>query len=735
MGSQFTPGSPGTLIAPTGPLFVEVPVATSHLNTMKKLFLLAALTAGGFVALEDISLGHGGTYRGPGDTVPPGGGGGGGGGGPATPGPGGPAAPGPGGPNTPGPAGPAAPGQGPGGPRTPTTGAGGSTGPDLTVWQFWWGFNRDPYLNLKSKIHNVGSLTGSDDFFLGHGQKTHAKDSLKPSEATIRQQIVPALKAALEGESNNDIVTACLIALAKIGDATDEEGRSEFEALIRGRLNDSVQEVRETAAVAMGILANTSSIELLEQLATDQVEGRRVTGDQAGINYRTRAFATFGLGLIGHRTEDLEVRKRLVTTLYGILEDREDHPTRDIRVAALISLGLVPIDPMQVPLKPEAELEKGEEPYVLGTDPARSREDQIRYLIDYFKSNKKHYLIRAHAPRALSRLLVGAPEELRVAAAEAILVNCGKRAKGQKELRQSAVLALGKIGDLDEDEIDRKIRQALYESMSDADLQVKNFSTIAVAQLAGNPTEADTEKGLKEIRRYLMTILVKGKSRVKPWAALAIGVMEEKRDSLGQPMSSDSLAALRTSFKKEGSPADAGAYAIGVGICKDHESKAILLEKLDKFSDDEARGHMTIGLGLMAANDAIEPIQEIVSKSKYRAALLKSAATSLGLLGDKQVVSQLIEMLKNEGRSLATQAAIASALGFIGDTRSVDPLVEMLESDKLTAKARAFAAVALGIVADKEDMPWNSKISVDINYRANTTSLTSPEGTGILDIL
>jgi len=702
---------------------------------MNRLFLIAALSVSGLIGLENITMGHGGTYRGPGDTVPPGGGGGGGGGGPATPGPGGPAAPGPAGPNTPGPAGPAAPGQGPAAPKGPTTGGGGDTGPDLTVWQFWWGFNRDPYLNLKSKIHDVGSLTGSDDFFLGHGQKNNTKDSLKPSEETIRQEIVPALLAALDGETNNDIVTACLVAIAKIGDEKNEGGESEFEKVIKGRLTDSVQEVRETAAVALGILANPSSIDLLESLARDTAEGRRVMGSEAGINYRTRAFATFGLGLIGHRTEDLEIRSQIVGTLFSIIEDNEDHPTRDIRVAALISLGLVPVDPMQVPLKPEAELEKGEEPYKIGTDPGRSRQDQVQYLIDYYSNDKKHYLIRAHAPRAMARLLDGAPAELRVAAAEALLVNCGKRAKGQKELRQSAVLALGQIGDLDEDDIDKEIRQAIYDSMKDADLQVKNFSTIAAAQLAGNPTENDTEKGLSEIRKHLMTVLTRGKSRVKPWAALAIGVMEEKRDSIGEAMSADSLSSLRISLDKEGSPADAGAYAIAVGICRDQESKAILLEKLDKFSDDEARGHMTIGLGLMDANDAIEPIQEIVGKSKYRAALLKSAAISLGLLGDKQVVPQLLDMLQNEGRSLATQAAIASALGFIGDTRSVDPLVEMLGNDSLTDKARAFAGVALGIVADKEDLPWNSKISVDINYRANTTSLTGGDGTGILDIL
>jgi hypothetical protein len=42
--------------------------------------------------------------------------------------------------------------------------------------------------------------------------------------------------------------------------------------------------------------------------------------------------------------------------------------------------------------------------------------------------------------------------------------------------------------------------------------------------------------------------------------------------------------------------------------------------------------------------------------------------------------------------------------------------------------------VALGIISDKEDLPWNSKIGMNSNYRANTVSLTDQKG-GILDIL
>ena len=90
----------------------------------------------------------------------------------------------------------------------------------------------------------------------------------------------------------------------------------------------------------------------------------------------------------------------------------------------------------------------------------------------------------------------------------------------------------------------------------------------------------------------------------------------------------------------------------------------------------------------------------------------------------------------SEAKGLATQAAISSALGFIGDQRSIDPLVEMLENKNVTPTARGFAAVALGIVADKEPLPWNSKIALDLNYRASTQTLVDAQaGTGILDIL
>ncbi len=310
---------------------------------MKKLLLLGALLAGGAIGLQDVSVGHGGTYRGPGDTVPPGGGGGGGGGGPSSPGPSGPSAPGPSGPSSPGPAGPAAPGAGPAGPKAPST-AGGSSGPDLTLWSFWWGFNKDPYLNLKSHIHSGSTLTGSDDFFLGHGQQTQSKDSLRPSEEAIRNKIVPALIHALETENNNDIVTGAMIALAKIGDAASEDGTSQFQTVIAPFLRDSNQEIAETAAVALGILGNPISVPDLKHLLLDTPSERmRLVGSEAGVDYRTRAFAAFGMGQIGYYTTDPAVRQDIVEAFWQICESPR-MATRDIKVAAVIAMGLVPLD-------------------------------------------------------------------------------------------------------------------------------------------------------------------------------------------------------------------------------------------------------------------------------------------------------------------------------------------------------------------------------------------------------
>ena len=259
---------------------------------------------------------------------------------------------------------------------------------------------------------------------------------------------------------------------------------------------------------------------------------------------------------------------------------------------------------------------------------------------------------------------------------------------------------------------------------------------VALGQVGGRPGQGEgNEDGQKECRNFLLTSLTKGKNHIKPWAGIGVGVMERALLDAGLTPSATAKETLRETLKDAGSPEHVGAYAIAVGISKDPEAKTILAEKFEKTSEDGARGHVAVAIGMIEARDLIPTIQKVVKESKYKPDLLKQTAVALGLLGDKELVPELVTMLE-QAKSLASQAAIASGLGFIGDSRSIDPLVAMLKrKEGLTDTARGFSAVALGIVADKELLPWNAKLSADMNYRASVSTLQGEGGTGILDIL
>ena len=92
----------------------------------------------------------------------------------------------------------------------------------------------------------------------------------------------------------------------------------------------------------------------------------------------------------------------------------------------------------------------------------------------------------------------------------------------------------------------------------------------------------------------------------------------------------------------------------------------------------------------------------------------------------------LYQLAGSEPSSSMEASAIAKALGFIGGRDSIQPLIDMLGNKDLSA---AFAAVALGLVGDREELLWNSKISVNSNYRASVPTLTNSVGSGVLDIL
>ncbi|MDF1797874.1 MAG: HEAT repeat domain-containing protein [Planctomycetota bacterium] len=686
---------------------------------MYKLLSFVALTAFGAFTLSPAAAAHGGTYRGPGDIVPPGGFPGGGNGGnpvtPATPGGGS-----PGNPNSPNGPGPITPGTGPG--INPGGGAANTPGidmtADLTEWSYWWEFNKAGYLNLRDNLRGKVVDTGTADWFLGKNTQKQDLDRRAPRKEDIDQLVVPALLEALHTETHNDIITGCLMALAKIGDKTGEDGSSRFQEEFVAFLSDSNPEIRETAALAIGILGNDSGLDTLKALAMDDPTGRELVGGRE-VDRRTRTFATFGLGMIARQSAHDVVRADVFATLTGLL-DGQSSATRDIEVACINALGLFQMDTIGGTVETE------------GGGESASLHAQAEYLLGFLRDEGRSDYSRAHCPAALARMFEARGSDLGELWRERILQALLEGVKDRdldKQVQRGMVLAMGQLADCDSDEVDRASREFLTKGLRNVtDQQTRRFGLVSMAQLVANPAKDDS--GLRPVVGEILRQLAGNRNGAREWAAISVGLIgNEAPDEL----SPDLVHALKMGLEEQRGPR-VSAYAIGAGLTGSEEFTEPLLEQLDKIRDDTARGYICVALGMIGDPTAIRTIQEVIADSTYRGALMQQAAVGLGLLGGYESSALLVDTLV-ASKSLAVKASMANALGLIGDRRSLEPLVALLSTKEQPDLARGLAAAALGNICSGSMLPWNEPLARNINYRAATETLTGLGGRGILDIL
>jgi HEAT repeat protein len=686
---------------------------------MKKLILSGLCCAGLMALLPETGRAHGGQYRGPGDVVPPSPGGGGRTGGPSGPttgGPAGPSAPGPGAPSTGGPAAPSTGGpSGPaGGGGAPTTGGrGAALTDDLTRWDFWWEFNKDPFIRLRDAVLQGGPATGSDDYFLGGQNKSAAKDSLRPTSQQIQTEILPALKKAIDSTDQRDINSSCMVAMAKIG---VDHAEFKLRDVFKPRLQKNDQEVRESAALAIGIaaIAGDEEVELLAGLALDKEVGRQAYGGTA-IDNRTRSFATYGLGLTAHKTTNLEVKKKAFEAMRTLLND-EKIVDRNLKVAAIQGMSILNI----------GTASDGE---------AGLLRDVVKVLKDYYLKplGSGEQLIQAHCPTSIAKLLGrnhADVNEFKELFADD-LQDKGKVKRGSIFIPQSCALAIGLLSQPYDEKDAKKNPDSKYVDLlleawrGHKDVQTRNFAMVSLGFVGG---------------KLMHPVLIKefdkaGKNQEKPWCAMALGVLSHFRHEQKQDVDPIIGQTLADALKVAKEPSQVGALAIALGLNKHLDAADEMRTRMkDNIAKEDMAGYLCIGLALMNDATSIETIRGILPQSVRRFDLLQQAAIALGKLGDKRVAEDLQKLMTEGEPNLAKLSAIASAIGFIGDQRTIKPLKDMLFDTKLGELSRAFAAVALGGIADKEPLPWNSKIGVNSNYRAAVETLTNSQ-TGILDIL
>ncbi len=648
------------------------------------LVVVLALMATSFTA---EARAHGGTYRGPGTGLGPGG-----------------AAPSV-------PTGPAAgvPGPGTAGPST-----GGDASGDLTGWQLWWGLNREPYLALRTQLAQGGSATrtGSD------GSPTGAVG--RPTDAQVRTRIVPALLAALKSEKNPDVTTAALLALAKCGQRLEPSARSEASLAIRSRLRDANQEVVETAAIALGILARTTDLSLLGDLLGDGSAGRAAIGRES-VSVRTRAFAAYALGIATQRIRNEDSRRWIAHRLVVALREPQG-AARDVHVAVLVALGLVELR------ESAALVDDGE------ARPTSSPRGLYDFVAAWYADVKNDEVVRAYAAVPMARLAERAGGTSRVACLLVLIPALETGSRESAVVRQSAVQAMGLVADGDGDLHDVRARGLLETASREGDRLARRFASIALARCSARPG-SEGRDALTAARSHLLGLLARGSTPERPWISLSIGVAERAAADAGLATPPGVHAALEKAIRDHAGPTEAGAHMLGLALSGGPAASSILLERVATLGDDETRAHAALALGLSRTQAAVEPLRRLVLDSRYKPRVLREAAIALGLLGDRSLTPDLAAMLANS-RGLAALSSVATALGFVGDERAVEPLLAIGEDPGRDALARAFAFVALGLLGDPEPLPWNTSLALDANWWLPPATFFEPTtGTGVLDLL
>jgi HEAT repeat protein len=597
---------------------------------------------------------------------------------------------------------------------------------DPGAWQLWWSFNKDPYLRY-GRINTGKSNTLGGDFYLGKGERIRTIGG-RASLATIQGKVVPGILAAMKDGGSNEFMRGALLALAKIG---AEKSTSNLEFTLNWFLDgdNGNQLMNFTAPVALGILANKDSYEALAGLARDDEVGRKVYGRK--VNDPMRAFATYGLGLIGSHTTDANMRRRIVRDLIACLED-EDSDNSDLKVAAMTAMGLVPL-----------EVVENDMVCFCGTckvaDPDTSLGSQVTYLLRYFTADGEYdATVRAHTATTLGRLIEAQPEgmsaRLKEVVTQFLVDSLGKYARQPDDVRRSAVLALGLIGDADRDKADVWIRNALTKSARRGDPIEKRFALISLARSgARKGTGEDPFSGTASTRKELLTALSKGKKEIRPWAALATGILGYHLRDEGGQMDPGVDNALRIALGRTKKPDEVGALSLAVGLRGDREAATNLIGQLEKAKTEDARSYASLGLGLTGDASAVGPLQEALGGASEEPLLASRSGLALGLLGDTEVVQALLDTLGDTDDE-ATRKSIVQALGYIGDERSIDSLVAIMSDVNEDKEVRTQAVVALGYAADRAALNWRSKIASGVNYLAQSDMLTSSDGSGILDI-
>jgi HEAT repeat protein len=583
--------------------------------------------------------------------------------------------------------------------RPPSLTAGSrDTAPLPASWQTWWEYNREPFVRRTTVAAAPAPATGP--------RANGAAGAVPPAPFAVvdddRDRIVPALLAALAAERSRDVQTACMVALAKI---RRDGGGTTLEAALLPRLQRDDTEVRETAALALGIAGRPAGVPHLLGLVRDDAVGRKLV-DGAAVPDRVRTFAVYGLALAARRSADAALQQQAAKELSAVWK-APPAGARDLRVAAVLGLGA-----LHDPERPE------------GRRLAWQLVDELLAWLDRDLGAGEE-IVQAQAPIAIARLLGRGDSAVHARCKRAFAAMLTADSRRGNALLQSAAIALGAMAlPAEQCDGDAHVSAALRTAYDrGGEPHVRLFAAMALARIGGNAN-----------RSWLLGEYPRGNKTVeKPWLALALGVYAQQR-ALTAEIDPGVARLLRNELAAASYEDLRAPLALAVGLTRDATAVGELRALLaDRAGNERTAGYACTALGLLGDRAAIPDLAAVMTAARRQPFVLQAAALALGQLGDRELTPRLVELLA-AGDSLATLVGLATAIGRSGDRRAIDPLLAIVGRDDAPQLSRAFAAAALGWLADTDPLPWNRAFAVDANYACEIDTLANGTS-GILDIL
>lgn len=557
---------------------------------------------------------------------------------------------------------------------------------NFNYWDVWWELHKHEFLGVQRPARR-SPLTPQDP--RGDDGMVAPAD---PELQRLRDDIVrPALREVLK--SGPEIMAPqAVIALARLGSSADGVA---LQREVTRLLSSPDAQTRELAAMAMGLGGWPGAADTLMHLFVDDREGRKLCG-KSRVSDRMRAFAGYGLGLLAQSTDDLETKIRVFEALGTALQ--MPPPDRNVASAATTGVGMLGLD---------AERDTGHK---------RLAWRGAAALRAFSQSPQRpgDQLAQAHALLATARLIGRGDGPEQAALGESCLRYLDRRRSKSHPFSQSAALTLGRMAaSREERPADARYSDALLDAFSKhSDEQTRSFCLIALGRIGGASN-----------RNELLKILSRGnKGLVKPWAALALGVLAFNQ---ANPVPDETIGrALLNELRDIRTPEALGALAIATGLSGYQPAGDTLLQLLEKTGHRElVAPHVAVALGLLKHDEAVPALRELLADSLRRPRNLVGCAVALRELGDPGLTPLLLGLLEEAKKNAVLLGAVAVALEQTGDRRAIEPLVRFLLDDDRASLPRAYGAMALGGIAAVRDDPWYSEIGEWVNYGARVETL------------